>query len=77
MSDSLDRPRPSCSVDCFDPNAAPLPAQRRLLAYSGATVKTYTSGGYRIVAGQLKRSKKVLAIRGANINHNHDLKSII
>ena len=25
---------------------------------------------------QLKRSKKVLAVRGLNINHNHDLKNI-
>jgi hypothetical protein len=31
---------------------------------------------YRIVGGQLKRSKKVLAIRGLNRNHNHDLKNI-
>ena len=27
-------------------------------------------------SGQLKRSKKVLAVRGLNINHNHDLKNI-
>ena len=26
--------------------------------------------------GQLKRSKKLLAIRGLNANHNHDLKNI-
>jgi len=28
------------------------------------------------VHGQLKRSKKVVAIRGLNKNHNHDLKNI-
>jgi hypothetical protein len=39
-------------------------------------LRTYTSGEYRIVGGQLKRSKKVLAIRGLNRNHNHDLKNI-
>jgi len=39
-------------------------------------VRTYTSGEYRFVGGQLKRSKKVLAVRGLNINHNHDLKNI-
>jgi hypothetical protein len=39
-------------------------------------LRTYTSGEYRFVAGQLKRSKKVLAVRGLNINHNHDLKNI-
>jgi hypothetical protein len=39
-------------------------------------LRTYTSGEYRFVSGQLKRSKKTLAIRGLNINHNHDLKNI-
>jgi hypothetical protein len=28
------------------------------------------------VEGRLKRSKKFLAIRGLNANHNHDLKNI-
>jgi transposase len=41
-----------------------------------AALKTSTSGEYRIVEGQLKRSKKFLAIRGLNANHNHDLKNI-
>jgi len=50
--------------------------KRQLWAYSGLALRTYTSGEYRFVAGQLKRSKKVLAIRGLNINHNHDLKNI-
>jgi len=50
--------------------------KRQLWAYIGLALKTYTSGEYRFVGGQLKRSKKVLAIRGLNINHNHDLKNI-
>lgn len=50
--------------------------KRQLWAYSGLALKTYTSGEYRFVGGQLKRSKKVLAIRGLNLNHNHDLKNI-
>jgi transposase len=50
--------------------------KRQLWAYSGLALRTYTSGEYRIVGGQLKRSKKVLAIRGLNRNHNHDLKNI-
>jgi len=29
-----------------------------------------------IVRGQLRRSKKVVAIRGLNKNHNHDLKNL-
>jgi transposase len=50
--------------------------KRQLWAYSGLALKTYTSGEYRFVGGQLIRSKKVLAIRGLNTNHNHDLKNI-
>jgi len=50
--------------------------KRQLWAYCGLALRTYTSGEYRCVGGQLKRSKKTLAIRGLNINHNHDLKNI-
>lgn len=39
-------------------------------------LRTYTSGDYRIERGQLKRSKKAVAIRGLNRNYNHDLKNI-
>jgi transposase len=51
-------------------------SKRQLWAYCGLALKTSTSGEYRIVEGQLKRSKKFLAIRGLNANHNHDLKNI-
>ncbi len=50
--------------------------KRQLWAYSGLALKTYASGEYRVLQGQLKRSKKFLAIRGLNVNHNHDLKNI-
>ena len=50
--------------------------KRQLWAYCGLALRTYTSGEYCFVGGQLKRSKKVLAVRGLNINHNHDLKNI-
>jgi len=50
--------------------------KRQLWAYCGLALRTYTSGEYRFVSGQLKRSKKVLAVRGLNLNHNHDLKNI-
>jgi transposase len=50
--------------------------KRQLWAYSGLALKTSTSGEYRFVEGQLKRSKKFLAIRGLNVNHNPDLKNI-
>jgi transposase len=50
--------------------------KRQLWAYSGLALKTHASGEYRFVEGQLKRSKKFLAIRGLNVNHNPDLKNI-
>jgi transposase len=50
--------------------------KRQLWAYCGLALRTSTSGEYRIVEGQLKRSRKFLAIRGLNANHNHDLKNI-
>ena len=49
--------------------------KRQLWAYCGLALRTYISGEYRFVSGQLKRSKKV-AVRGLNLNHNHDLKNI-
>ena len=49
--------------------------KRQLWAYSGMALKTYASGEYRFIGGQLQGSKK-LAIRGLNANHNHDLKNI-
>jgi transposase len=51
-------------------------SKRQLWAYCGLALKTSTSGEYQIVEGRLKRSKKFLAIRGLNTNHNHDLKNI-
>jgi len=50
--------------------------KRQLWAYIGLALRTYTSGEYRFVGGQLKRSKKAVAIRGLNRNYNHDLKNI-
>jgi transposase len=42
--------------------------KRQLWAYCGLALRTYTSGEYHFVGGQLKRSKKVMAVRGLNIN---------
>ena len=50
--------------------------KRQLWAYSGLGLKTYSSGEYRYVAGQLQRTKRPVSIRGLNANHNHDLKNI-
>jgi transposase len=50
--------------------------KRQLWSYCGLALKTSTRGEYRFVEGRLKRSRKYLAIRGLNQNHNHDLKNI-
>ena len=50
--------------------------KRQLWAYSGLALKTYSSGEYRFVGGQLQRTKRPVSIRGLNANHNHDLKNI-
>src|SRR5882724_9798536 len=50
--------------------------RRQLWAYSGLALETRTSGEYRIVEGQVRRSKKLLCIRGLNKDHNHDLKGL-
>ena len=50
--------------------------KRQIWAYSGLGLKTYSSGEYRYVAGQLRRTKRPASIRGLNHNHNHDLKNI-
>src|SRR6202166_2310893 len=51
-------------------------SKRQLWAYSGLGLKTYSSGEYRYVEGQLRRAKRPVSIRGLNLNHNHDLKNI-
>ncbi|HEV7514182.1 MAG TPA: transposase [Candidatus Acidoferrum sp.] len=50
--------------------------KRQFWSYIGLALKTYGSGEYRFVGGQLQRSKKALAVRGLNLNHNHGLKNI-
>jgi transposase len=50
--------------------------KKQLWAYSGLGLKTYSSGDYRYVAGQIQRTKRPVSIRGLNRNHNHDLKNI-
>ncbi len=52
-------------------------SKRQLWAYSGLALETRISAEYRYLEGQLQRSKKVLAIRGLNKDHNHDLKGLL
>jgi transposase len=51
--------------------------KRQLWAYSGLALETRISAEYRYLEGQLQRSKKLLAIRGLNQDHNHDLKGLL
>jgi hypothetical protein len=48
--------------------------KRQFWCYLGLAWQTYASGAYRFVGNQPQRSKKPLAVRG--LNHNHDLKNV-
>jgi transposase len=50
--------------------------KRQLWAYCGLALQTRASGEYRFNAGELQASKKAPALRGLNVNHNHDLKNL-
>jgi transposase len=50
--------------------------KRQLWAYCGLALQTRSSGEYRYTAGQLQPARKQPALRGLNVNHNHDLKTI-
>jgi transposase len=51
-------------------------SKRQLWAYAGLALVTRSSADYRVVEGQLERSRKGVFIVGLNTNHNHDLKEI-
>jgi transposase len=50
--------------------------KRQLWTYIGFGIETHSSADHRYVDGKLQRSKKQIAIRGLNRNHNHDLKNL-
>ena len=50
--------------------------KRQLWTYSGLGLETHDSAQYRVVEGQLQRSKRPVTLRGLNKDHNHDLKDI-
>lgn len=52
-------------------------SKRQLWAYSGLALETRISAEHRYLEGQLQRSHKLLAIRGLNQDHNHDLKGLL
>jgi transposase len=51
--------------------------KRQLWAYSGLALETRISAEYRYLEGQRQRSKKLLAIRGLNPDHNRYLKGLL
>ena len=51
-------------------------SKRQLWAYSGLALETRISAEYEYDRGQLRRSKKMVSIRGLNKDHNHDLKGL-
>lgn len=50
--------------------------KRQFWAYCGLALETRTSGDHLVIAGELRRKKKPVFIRGLNLNHNPDLKNI-
>jgi hypothetical protein len=50
--------------------------KRQLWAYCGLALQTRASGEYRFSGGELQAAKKSPALRGLNVNHNHDLKNL-
>ncbi len=50
--------------------------KRQLWTYAGLSLVTRSSADYRVVEGQLARSRKPVLILGLNANHNHELKAV-
>ena len=50
--------------------------KRQLWAYAGLALVTRSSADYRMVEGQLERSRRPALVLGLNANHNHVLKGL-
>jgi transposase len=50
--------------------------KRQFWSYCGLGLETRSSADYRVVKGQIQRSKKPVLITGLNFHHNHELKNI-
>jgi hypothetical protein len=74
--DSWDRPDPGGPADALIQTPHRFRTKRQLWTYSGLGLETHDSAQYRVVEGQLQRSKKLVTLRGLNQDHNHDLKDI-
>ena len=74
--DSFDRPHSVGSVDCNSADTASFPHQAATMGLQRAGVGDTQQRGISLRGRPTQRSKKVLALRGLNKNHNHDLKNI-
>src|SRR5260370_23051578 len=74
--DSLYRSDSGCSADRADANAASISHQEATVGVQWLGSGNAQQCGYHYVQGQLQRSKRPVALRGLNQNHNHELKSI-
>jgi transposase len=50
--------------------------KRQLWTYAGLALVTRSSADYRVVNGELQRSRQPALILGLNANHNHELKAL-
>jgi transposase len=50
--------------------------KRQLWSYAGLALVTRSSADYRLVDGELQRSRQPALILGLNANHNHELKAL-
>ena len=64
------------AIGCTDADAASVPHQAATVDLQWLGLETHDSAQYRVVEGQLQRSKKPQQLRGLNDNHNHDLKNV-
>jgi len=75
-TDSLHRPDSSGPADRSDPDAASFPYQAAALGLQRIGLGHSNQRRISLPGWQLQRSKKMVAVRGLNPNHNHDLKNI-
>jgi transposase len=50
--------------------------KRQLCSCVGLAIETRISGEYQLAAGRVQRTKRRVALRGLNRNHNHELKRL-
>jgi transposase len=67
---------PGGFADRHDPDTHRFRTKRQLWSYCGLALQTRASRKHRFTGGELQASKKAPALRGLNVNHNHDPKNL-